>query len=164
MSTPNDTEELHRKIRRLETQVKHLRNELALSQTEYQNLIDNYYDIFSNQEKMVEERTRELHQVKSQLENKTRELQIMLDSSPALIFFKDSSGRYIRANKRFADFLNIPIDEIVGHSHRDLFPDEPLSVFEDDSEVIHTGNPLLQKHVVVETPEGLKSIVIDKIP
>ncbi len=164
MTTPNDMDALYRRIRHLETQVKHLRNELALSQTEYQNLIDNYYDIFSNQEKMVEERTRELHQVKSQLENKTRELQIMLDSSPALIFFKDSSGRYIRANKRFADFLNIPIDEIVGHSHRDLFPDEPLSVFEDDSEVIHTGNPLLQKHVVVETPEGLKSIVIDKIP
>ena len=164
MTTPNDTEALYRKIRHLETQVKHLRNELALSQTEYQNLIDNYYDIFSNQEKMVEERTRELHQVKSQLENKTRELQIMLDSSPALIFFKDSSGRYIRANKRFADFLNIPIDRIVGHSHRDLFPEEPISVFEDDSEVVRTGNPRLQKQDVVETPEGPKSIVIDKIP
>ncbi len=164
MTTPNDTEGLYRKIRQLETQVKHLRNELALSQTEYQNLIDNYYDIFSNQEKMVEERTRELHQVKSQLENKTRELQIMLDSSPALIFFKDSSGRYIRANKRFASFLNIPIDQIVGQSHRNLFPDEPRSVFEDDSEVILSGNPLLQKHEVVETPEGPKSIVMDKIP
>ena len=93
MTTPSDTEALYLKIRRLETQVKHLRNELALSQTEYQNLIDNYYDIFSNQERMVEERTGELQQVKSQLENKTRELQIMLDSSPALIFFKDSTGR-----------------------------------------------------------------------
>ena len=164
MSTPNDTEELHRKIRRLETQVKHLRNELALSQTEYQNLIDNYYDIFSNQEKMVEERTRELHQVKSQLENKTRELQIMLDSSPALIFFKDSTGRYIRANRRFADFLNISITDIIGHSHCDLFPGKPLSVFEDDSAVIRTGNPQLQKQDIIDTPDGPKSIVIDKIP
>ncbi len=164
MKAPNNTEALHRKIRRLETEVKHLRNELSLSQTEYQNLIDNYYDIFSNQEKMVEERTRELRQVKSLLENKTLELQIMLDSSPALIFFKDSNGRYIRANKHFADFLNIAIHELIGHSHRDLFADMPVTVFEDDSEVIHTGNALLQRRDIVATPDGPKSIVIDKIP
>ncbi|MDJ0854836.1 MAG: ATP-binding protein [Desulfobacterales bacterium] len=165
MPRPDDKDALHRKIRRLETEVKHLRNELSLSRTEYQNLIDNYYDIFSNQEKMVEERTRELHQVKSQLENKTRELQIMLDSSPALIFFKDSNGRYIRANKRFADFLNIAVKDIIGHTHRDLFPAETLvSVFTDDSEVIRSGTPHLHKHARVDTPEGAKSIVIDKIP
>ena len=164
MTTPSDTEALYLKIRRLETQVKHLRNELSLSQTEYQNLIDNYYDIFSNQERMVEERTGELQQVKSQLENKTRELQIMLDSSPALIFFKDSTGRYIRANRRFADFLNIPISDLIGHTHCGLFPDEHGSVFEDDSEVIRTGRPLLQRRGKVATPEGTKSIVIDKIP
>lgn len=164
MTTPSDTEALYLKIRRLETQVKHLRNELALSQTEYQNLIDNYYDIFSNQERMVEERTGELQQVKSQLENKTRELQIMLDSSPALIFFKDSTGRYIRANRRFADFLHIPINELIGHTHRELFADAHGSVFEDDSEVIQTGQPLLQRRGRVATPDGTKSIVIDKIP
>ncbi len=162
---PDNNDALHRKSRRLETEVKHLRNELSLSQTEYQNLIDNYYDIFSNQEKMVEERTRELHQVKSQLENKTRELQIMLDSSPALIFFKDSNGRYIRANKRFADFLNIAVKDIIGHTHRELFPEEALpAVFTDDSEVIRSGTPHLQKLALVATPEGTKSIVIDKIP
>ena len=164
MTTSSDTEALYLKIRRLETQVKHLRNELSLSQTEYQNLIDNYYDIFSNQERMVEERTRELQQVKSQLENKTRELQIMLDSSPALIFFKDSTGRYIRANRRFADFLNIPINELIGHTHRELFPNLLTSVFEDDSEVIRTGHPLLQRHGIVASPDGTKSIIIDKIP
>jgi PAS domain S-box-containing protein len=164
VTTPSDTEALYLKIRRLETQVKHLRNELALSQTEYQNLIDNYYDIFSNQERMVEERTGELQQVKSQLENKTRELQIMLDSSPALIFFKDSTGRYIRANRRFADFLHIPINELIGHTHRELFADAHGSVFEDDSEVIQTGQPLLQRRGRVATPDGTKSIVIDKIP
>ena len=164
MTTSADTEALYLKIRRLETQVKHLRNELSLSQTEYQNLIDNYYDIFSNQERMVEERTGELQQVKSQLENKTRELQIMLDSSPALIFFKDSTGRYIRANRRFADFLNIPISDLIGHTHGGLFPDEQGTVFEDDSEVIQTGRPLLQRRGKVVTPDGAKSIVIDKIP
>jgi PAS domain S-box-containing protein len=164
VTKPSDTEALYLKIRRLETQVKHLRNELALSQTEYQNLIDNYYDIFSNQERMVEERTGELQQVKSQLENKTRELQIMLDSSPALIFFKDSTGRYIRANRRFADFLHIPINELIGHTHRELFADAHGSVFEDDSEVIQTGQPLLQRRGRVATPDGTKSIVIDKIP
>lgn len=148
----------------LETQIRHLQNELALTQTEYQNLINNYFDIFSNMEKMVEERTRELHQVKSQLETKTRELQIMLDASPTLIFYKDTRGRYIRANRKFSDFLNIPITEIIGKTHRQLFPDSDEKVFLEDGEIIDSGQPVLGRRGHINTPTGRRSMLIDKIP
>jgi signal transduction histidine kinase/ActR/RegA family two-component response regulator/phage pi2 protein 07 len=151
-------------IRQLETQIRHLQNELALTQTEYQNLINNYFDIFSNMEKMVEERTRELHLVKSQLETKTRELQIMLDASPTLIFYKDTGGRYIRANRRFSDFLNIPIRDIVGKTHLQLFPGSDEKVFLDDAEIIHSGQPVLGRTGHINTPEGRKPMLVDKIP
>ena len=152
------------KIRQLETQIRHLQNELNLTQTEYQNLINNYFDIFSNMEKMVEERTRELHQVKSQLEIKTRELQIMLDASPALIFYKDTRGRYIRANRKFSDFLNIPIVDIIGKTHRELLPDSEEQSFFEDEDVLQSGQPILGKYGHVITPNGRKPMLIDKIP
>ena len=152
------------KIGQLETQIRHLQNELVLTQTEYQNLINNYFDIFSNMEKMVEERTRELNQVQAQLEIKTRELQIMLDASPTLIFYKDTAGRYIRANRRFSDFLNIPIVDIIGKTHRELFPDSDDQVFLDDQEIIRSGQPVFGIYGRVNTPDGRKPMLIDKIP
>ena len=152
------------RIRPLETKIRHLQNELELTQTEYQNLIDNYFNIFSNMEKMVEERTRELNQVKSQLEVKTRELQIMLDASPALIFYKDTRGRYIRANRKFSDFLDIPITEIIGKTHRDLLPDSDEPIFLTDEDVLSSGQPILGQYSHVNTPAGRKPMIIDKIP
>jgi PAS domain S-box-containing protein len=156
--------DIDKKIRQMETQIRHLQNELTLTQTEYQNLINNYFDIFSNMEKMVEERTRELHKVQSQLEVKTRELQIMLDASPALIFYKDTKGRYIRANRRFSDFLNIPIADIVGKTHRQLFPESKERVFVDDDDIIRSGSPVLGEYGYINTPDGHKPMLIDKIP
>jgi PAS domain S-box-containing protein len=115
-------------------------------------------------EKMVEERTRELNQVKSQLETKTRELQIMLDASPALIFYKDTRGRYIRANLKFADFLNIPIADIIGKTHHELFPDSDEQVFFGDEDILRSGQPIFGKYGHVNTPVGRKPMLIDKIP
>ena len=164
MNAPPPPEALQKKIGLLETQVRHLQNELKLSRTEYQNLISNYYDIFSKLEKMVEERTHELKQVKTQLENKTQELEIMLDISPALIFYKDVYGRYLRVNQRFAEFLNRPIQDIVGKTHAELFAHDPSTPFGTDDEVIRSGRPSLQQRGCIETAVGCKYLLIDKMP
>lgn len=164
MADENHSGESQERIRILETQVRHLQNELRLTKSEYEGLINNYFEIFSNMERMVEERTRELEKVKSQLEVKNRELQIMLDASPALIFFKDRQGRYIRVNRKFADFLNVPIQSIIGKSHHELLPDCPRPLFDDDEEVIRSEQPVLQRYERVDTPDGKKSMLTDKIP
>ncbi|MFZ7125430.1 MAG: hybrid sensor histidine kinase/response regulator [Desulfobacterales bacterium] len=160
---PHTTDDKDR-VRILEIQVKHLRNELRLTRSEYEGLIKNYFDIFSNMEKMVEERTRELEKVKSQLEGKSQELQIMLDASPALIFFKDTEGRYIRVNRKFADFLDIPVERIVGKTHRQLLPDSPAPPFNDDEEIILAQKPILRRYSRIDTPSGCKPMLTDKIP
>jgi two-component system cell cycle sensor histidine kinase/response regulator CckA len=98
------------------------------------------------------------------LETKTRELQIMLDASPALIFYKDTQDRYIRANRKFADFLNIPIADIVGKTHRELFPDSDEQIFFGDEDILRSGQPVLGKYGHVNTPAGRKPMLIDKIP
>ena len=51
-------------------------------------------------------------------------LQLLLDTIPNPIFFKDAQGVYLGCNKAFEDFLGVTRQEIVGKSVYDLSPKE----------------------------------------
>ncbi len=51
-------------------------------------------------------------------------LQLLLDTIPNPIFFKDAQGAYLGCNKAFEDFLGVTRQEIVGKSVYDLSPQE----------------------------------------
>jgi PAS domain S-box-containing protein len=157
-------EELNKKINLLETQIKHLNNELSVVKEEYFTSTDNYFDLLSNLEKEVRERTKKLKETQLVLEAKGQELEIMLDSSPGMIFYKDKAQRYIRVNKKFVEITGIPMDEALGKTHSELYPGSTGQVLNDDSEVIQTGEPVLNKTGTLETMEGRKSLLVDKIP
>jgi len=93
------------------------------------------------------------------------ELQMILDSVPAIIFYKDAEGRVIRANKTFADSLEIPVKDMIGKTTEELFPKEQAEgMRKDDQEVIVSGKP---KRNIIEsysTPDGIRWAIIDKIP
>jgi len=164
MNDCENIEELKEKITLLETQIKHLNNELGVVKEEYFTSTDNYFDLLSNLEKKVQERTQKLKETQLILEAKGRELEIMLDSSPGMIFYKDKEQRYIRVNKKFADITGIPMDEVLGKTHAELYPGSKGQVLNDDSDVIQTGEPVLNRAGILETVEGRKSLLVDKIP
>ena len=58
---------LSQRIDELETQVRHLGNELRLTKQEYEEATSRYLDIYCNLEKKVSERTRELDAANRQL-------------------------------------------------------------------------------------------------
>jgi PAS domain S-box-containing protein len=47
----------------------------------------------------------------------------VINSTPDLIFYKDLEGVYLGANKAFSEPIGRPIDEIVGKTDFDLFPE-----------------------------------------
>jgi PAS domain S-box-containing protein len=147
----------------LETRVKHLSNDLRLTREENETATRSYFEIYSNMEKKVEERTRALEALQKELREKNQELQIMLDSSPAMIFYKDAGQRYIRVNRRFCEILGVPIDEILGKSDAQLFSENGF-VQRNDLTVLRTGQAILNRSEVIETPNGRKDILIDRIP
>ena len=51
-------------------------------------------------------------------------LQLLLDTIPNSIFFKDTNGAYLGCNRAFENFLGISRQEIVGKSVYDLSPRE----------------------------------------
>lgn len=164
VSTQMDVNELYDIIESLEIQLKHLKNDLKITQEEYDNSVRKYFEIYTNLEKIIEERTQDLVKTQHVLEQKGRELQIMLDATPALIYYKDPDHRYLRVNKAFAETLGLPINEILGHSHRELFPSAAQSDTEPDHQVIETGNPVLGSLEMLPVRSGTRQIQLDRIP
>jgi len=163
-SKEKETRELKKKILRLETENKHLANELRLAEAEKETARENYFDIIANMEEKVAQRTRETRELHKIIESKSKELQVMLDSSPAMIFYMDIEQRYIRVNKEFARTLGLPVNKIIGKTYNELFPGGEKSFLKEHLEVMHTGRPALNTAGFIDTPGGRRRVFTNKIP
>lgn len=148
----------------LEIRLKHLTNELALTRQDFDQTLDNYFHIFSHMEQMVAERTQELQALQQVLSIKGSELEIMLDNTPAMVFFRDSSQKYIRANRIYAQTLGVCIKDLIGKTHLEVFPESSNVFLHDDHDVIQSGIPLLKQHTFMKTDQGDLPVLLDKVP
>lgn len=71
------------------------------------------------------------------------ELQIVLDSVSAAIWYKDTQNRYIRANEAAAKSVGMKVEDIAGKRVCDIFPEEAERFYEDDLEILRTGKAKL---------------------
>ncbi len=79
----------------------------------------------------------ELSRNKEKLETKEKdEIQAILDSVPAYIYFKDIDGRYISVNRSFAIAAGIPKEKWVGKKTDELFPHLNLNISEQDKKIL----------------------------
>ena len=93
------------------------------------------------------------------------ELQMIMDSVPAIIFYKDLEGRIIRANKALADSLKVSLKDIIGKTKEDFLPkEEAENIRKYDREVIISGKPRTNIIESYDTPEGTRWAITDKIP
>jgi diguanylate cyclase (GGDEF)-like protein/PAS domain S-box-containing protein len=92
------------------------------------------------------------------------EYETILDSVPALIFYKDLENRMIRVNRAFAEAMGLPKERLEGKGCSELWPDQAEQYWNDDLEVIKSGRP---KRDIIEplvTPDGTRWVQTDKIP
>ncbi len=163
MTNP-DYKKLQEKILLLETRLKHLTNELRLTKQEYEAATKNYFGIHSHIERNVEKRTRELKRLQKTLQTKGQELELMLDYSPGIIFFKDVNLRYIRVNRKFSKVFGISIEKVVGKTDSELFPGNKNDILKDDLKIIETGEPIYSRERIIVTPKREIPVLIDKVP
>ncbi|MFH1490370.1 MAG: PAS domain-containing protein, partial [Pseudomonadota bacterium] len=152
------------KILLLETQVRHLKNDLHLTKEENDIAVSNYFELYSNLEGKVEERAGHIKALQKALAQKARELEVMLDSSPSMIFYKDVDQRLIRVNRKFAKTVGLSIKKIIGKRYYELFPENEDHGIKKDLDVIQKGIPIINKRESIVTPKGNKQILIDRIP
>lgn len=98
-------------------------------------------------------------------ENSRAEHRNIFNSVPAMIWFKDRDGNILRANLRAAESIGRRIDQVLGKSTWDLYPEQAEKYQRDDAEVIGSGRAKLGIIERYETPDGKEQWVrTDKIP
>jgi PAS domain S-box-containing protein len=127
----------------------------------------------------INERTAELQKINQQLEldiarrkqaeialeRERAQTQIILDSVPALIFYKDKSNRFVRVNKAMADACGMKKSDIEGHLATELFPTHAERYYHDDQRIFETQQPIFNLIEPIETPtRGTRWLTTDKVP
>jgi PAS domain S-box-containing protein len=93
------------------------------------------------------------------------ELQTILDSVPALIFYKDKENRFLRVNRAFSELMGIPKEQLEGKSLSEIYPQDQAAAFwRDDQEVILSGKPKQSIIEPVWSSAGMRWVETDKIP
>ncbi|MFQ5981583.1 MAG: PAS domain S-box protein [Candidatus Heimdallarchaeota archaeon] len=107
----------------------------------------------------------ELEASQQKLKEYSEQLETILDHVPALVFSKDTENRFIQANKFVADGYQATKAELAGKSLFDLYPrDVAQTYYDDDLEVIRSGQPKLHFEEPWVTPEGTRWVSTSKIP
>ncbi|MEM9368894.1 MAG: PAS domain S-box protein [Planctomycetota bacterium] len=70
------------------------------------------------------------------------ETQMILDSIPALVVFKDTENQIVRVNKAAAEVIGAPVSDIEGKHSREFFA-EHEQYYQDDLAVMQAGIPKL---------------------
>jgi PAS domain S-box-containing protein len=124
------------------------------------NILAVLYDL--TQRKKAEENLQKSIQMTAQAK---QELNIILDSSPIIIFYKDKEGKFKQVNKAFAKALNTTKENLIGKTVADLYsPKIAQDMRNDDLIVMKSKTPKLAIIEPYESPTGIGWIRTDKIP
>jgi PAS domain S-box-containing protein len=69
-------------------------------------------------------------EIEKTVRDQLRFLQILIDTIPNPIFFKDKAGKYLGCNRAFEQRMGLSREEILGKSASDLFPGEIAAGYE----------------------------------
>jgi PAS domain S-box-containing protein len=92
------------------------------------------------------------------------QLRAILDHSPALIFLKDTAGRYLDVNRQFERTFNLSREAILGKTDAELFAPEQAAAFQANDRLVQTAKrPLLFEEVAAHG-NGPHTSIVSKFP
>jgi PAS domain S-box-containing protein len=106
----------------------------------------------------------ERKQAEEALRRQEEDLRVIFDSVPAMVFYKDTENRLIRVNDALAKLLGKTKGEIEGKTASELFPEQGEDYWQDDKEVMASGQSKTDILEPMETPEGIRWLISDKFP
>jgi PAS domain S-box-containing protein len=107
----------------------------------------------------------EFHKKTEQLQLLSNEMEIIIDSIPGLVFYKDTKNRFIRVNKYMCDAYKMSKKQLEGTSINDLHSKEQAQAYwEDDLQVIRSRKSKINIDEPWETKTGNRWVSTSKIP
>lgn len=117
---------------------------------------------FGNEKKSDEAKQKQLEAL---VQKKTKDYQTIIDSVPAMVFYKDKENNFIATNKAFENVMAMPKEKLEGKSLFEIYPKEEAEAFwKDDLEVINSGHAKRNIIEPMDTVNGLRIVQTDKIP
>jgi len=81
--------------------------------------------------------------VLSDLQEAERRLNLILDNTTAVMYLKDTEGRYVFVNAEYERLFNVDSEELIGQYDADIHPpDMAETVQANDRRVLETGEPI----------------------
>ena len=94
-------------------------------------------------EMRVVQRTLELAHANAELEKSSAQLNAILDNAPAVIYLKDTQGRYLFVNRQFEKSFALSRPQIIGHTDHEIFPGAAADDFvANDRRVLESDAPV----------------------
>jgi rsbT co-antagonist protein RsbR len=122
------------------------------------------YKLNAELEQRIAERTAQLEEQSAALRTSQALLQGILDHSPAVMYVKDTDGRYMIVNRNWSTVLGKDGDEVVGKTDDELFPPAISAGFSvNDHQVIASGTPM-QIEEVAPHADGMHTYISVKFP
>jgi PAS domain S-box-containing protein len=81
-------------------------------------------------------------QTEEALRTSEARLQAILDNTSAVVYMKDTEGRYLLINRQYEQLFHVKRDQILGRTDHDIFPKEVAEAFaRNDRAVLEEGRP-----------------------
>ena len=132
---------------------------------------DQISDLNKNLELIVQKRTDELHESVNALQDSKNELwkseQLLkgiINNADAAIFVKDIKGIYLLVNKRFAEDFDMQIDEIIGKTSFEIFPEDFASKLVSNESAIIASKESQTAETTAVFNGNSKTLLINKFP
>jgi PAS domain S-box-containing protein len=92
------------------------------------------------------------------------QLQSILEHTTSIIYIKDLQGKYLVANKRFLEVLQVTNEQVIGHDDYHFSNQEQADYFSNlDQEVLRTRKPI-EVEQVIEGKNGPINLLLVKFP
>ncbi len=99
-----------------------------------------------------------------ELRSSEHRLQAILDSTTAVVYAKDTQGRYVVINRQFEELFHTSRQQMMGKTDLDLFPKEAAEAFRaNDRKVLEAGYPI-EFEESVPHDDGIHTYISIKFP
>ncbi|MCL1060784.1 diguanylate cyclase [Shewanella benthica] len=88
------------------------------------------------------------------LSNNSSMLQLMIDTLPVPIFYKDIAGVYLGCNKAFEDFIKLTREQMIGRSVYELFDKELADVYQQADQALFDAPGIQVYEKQIRSTEG----------
>jgi len=91
-------------------------------------------------------------------------LRQIVDAAPAVIFVKDTEGRYLFVNRPFCELFGRPYGEVIGRCDADIFPAHRAEQFARNDRKILRDDRSIEFEESVDLAEGERTYLSQKFP